>query len=113
MSFERPPRLTGDTDKITLTNAQGEKKNIYVTVNKADQKIREIFVISGKAGEETNSDCEAIGRLVSLSLQHGIPSEKIITTLRGIDGGFIGTYKEARVRSKAEIIALALAHEPH
>lgn len=106
--FDRPARLTGFTDAVKLTLPTGEKRGFYVTVNKQDGLPTEVFIVSGKAGDEANADAEALGRLTSIALQYGVPAEAIVKTLRGINGGMYGTYQGRMVMSKADLIAVAL-----
>jgi ribonucleoside-diphosphate reductase alpha chain len=106
--FDRPGRLTGFTDQVKLTNLHGHKRGFYVTVNQQDDLPTEVFISSGKAGDEANADSEALGRVVSIALQYGVPAEALVTTLRGINGGMYGTYQGRTVASKADLIAVAL-----
>jgi ribonucleoside-diphosphate reductase alpha chain len=106
--FDRPTRLSGFTDTVKLTLPTGEKRGFYVTVNKQDDLPTEVFIVSGKAGDEANADSEALGRMVSIALQYGVPAEAIIKTLRGINGGMYGSYQGRMVASKADLIAVAL-----
>ena len=106
--FDRPVRLEGFTDTVKLTLANGEKRGFYVTVNKQAGLPAEVFINSGKAGDEANADSEALGRVVSIALQYGVPAEAIVKTLRGINGGMYGTYQGRMVASKADLIAVAL-----
>jgi ribonucleotide reductase alpha subunit/intein/homing endonuclease len=106
--FDRPGRLTGFTDTVRLMLPNGEKRGFYVTVNKQDDLPTEVFIMSGKAGDEANADSEALGRVVSIALQYGVPAEAIVKTLRGINGGMYGTYQGRMVASKADLIAVAL-----
>lgn len=106
--FQRPVRLSGFTDQVKLIDASGEKRGFYVTVNKQDGLPTEVFILSGKGGDEANADSEALGRVVSIALQYGVPAEALVKTLRGINGGMYGTYHGRMVASKADIIAVAL-----
>jgi ribonucleoside-diphosphate reductase alpha chain len=106
--FDRPIRLEGFTDAAKLTLPTGETRGFYVTVNKQDGLPVECFVTSGKAGDEANADSEALGRVVSVALQYGVPAEAIVKTLRGINGGMYGTYQGRMVASRADLIAVAL-----
>src|SRR5690606_11636999 len=74
--FQRPVRLSGFTDQVKLIDASGEKRGFYVTVNKQDGLPTEVFIISGKGGDEANADSEPLGRLVSIALQYGVPAER-------------------------------------
>ncbi len=106
--FERPIRLSGFTDSVKLMLPTGEKRGFFVTVNKQDELPTEVFIVSGKAGDEANADSEALGRVVSIALQYGVPAEALIKTLRGINGGMYGTYHGRLVASKADLLAVAL-----
>ncbi len=106
--FERPLRLSGFTDAVKLMLPNGEKRGFFVTVNEQDGLPTEVFIISGKAGDEANADSEALGRVVSIALQYGVPAEALIKTLRGINGGMYGSYHGRLVASKADLLAVAL-----
>ena len=86
----------------------GDKRGFYVTVNMQDDLPTEVFIASGKAGDEANADSEALGRVVSIALQYGVPAEALVKTLRGINGGMYGTYQGRLVASKADLLAVAL-----
>ncbi len=106
--LERPTRLSGFTDSVKLMLPNGEKRGFYVTVNMQDDLPAEVFIVSGKAGDEANADSEALGRVVSIALQYGVPAEALVKTLRGINGGMYGTYHGRMVASKADLLAVAL-----
>lgn len=106
--FDRPVRLSGFTDAVKLMMPTGEKRGFYVTVNKQDGLPSEVFIVSGKGGDEANADSEALGRVVSIALQYGVPAEALVKTLRGINGGMYGTYHGRMVASKADLLAVAL-----
>ncbi len=105
----RPARLSGVTDMVKLTDAaSGQKRSFLVTVNlQGDQPI-EVIVTSGRAGDEANADSEALGRVVSIALQYGVPRDALVRTLRGINGGLYGSYGGRLVGSKADLVAVAL-----
>ena len=100
--------MVGFTDSVKLTTSSGERRSFYLTVNKQDDLPTEVFIQSGKGGEEIMADSEALGRLVSIALQYGVPAEAIVKTLRGINGGMYGSYQGRMVASKADLIAVAL-----
>ncbi|MDV6375654.1 adenosylcobalamin-dependent ribonucleoside-diphosphate reductase [Deinococcus arenicola] len=107
--YERPARLAGITDMVKLTDpTSGHRRSFLVTVNHLNSKPVEVMVISGRAGDEANADSEALGRVVSIALQHGVPAQALIKTLRGINGGLYGSYNGRLVGSKADLIAVAL-----
>ncbi|WP_165795256.1 adenosylcobalamin-dependent ribonucleoside-diphosphate reductase [Deinococcus koreensis] len=107
--YERPTRLAGITDMVKLTDpTSGHRRSFLVTVNHLNGKPVEVMVISGRAGDEANADSEALGRVVSIALQHGVPASALIKTMRGINGGLYGSYNGRLVGSKADLIAVAL-----
>ena len=79
---ERPRVLHGFTCK--LNTGQG---SLYVTIN-TDEKHEpiEVFANIGKSGGDTAALAEAIGRLISISLQKGVKVEELSQTLIGITG---------------------------
>ncbi len=109
---ERPGRLLGFTDMVKLMTPEGQKRSFLVTVNVLEGKPIEVILTSGKAGDEANADSEALGRVVSIALQYGVPPEALVRTLRGINGGLYGTYQGRLVASKADLIAVALETVP-
>lgn len=107
--YERPARLQGITDMVKLTDpTSGHRRSFLVTVNHLGGKPVEVMVISGRAGDEANADSEALGRVVSIALQYGVPASALVKTLRGINGGLYGSYNGRLVGSKADLIAVAL-----
>ena len=75
----RPDTLIGVTKEIKTSCGK-----LYVTINRDEQGIFEIFNQMGKAGGCAASQSEAIGRLVSLALRSGIQPEMIVKQLKGI-----------------------------
>ncbi len=106
--FERTGRLFGFTDMVKLTASDGTRYSYLVTVNMQGAHPVEVILTTGKAGDEQNADAEALGRVVSIALQYGVPPEAIVHTLRGINGGLYGSYFKKFVASKGDLIALAL-----
>ncbi len=64
----------------TVTNVG----KLFTTLNYRSHKPFETFITIGRAGSLTQSFTEAIGRLISLALQHRVPLEAIIDQLQGI-----------------------------
>ncbi|MDX2006340.1 MAG: adenosylcobalamin-dependent ribonucleoside-diphosphate reductase [Meiothermus sp.] len=106
--FERTGRLVGYTDIVKLTNSDGTRRGFLVTVNMQGDHPVEVILTSGKAGDEANADSEALGRIISIALQYGVPVDAMVKTLRGINGGLYGSYQGRFVTSKADLIAVAL-----
>jgi ribonucleoside-diphosphate reductase alpha chain len=81
-SWTRPAVLDGKTTKVS-TNAG----TAYLTVNSDEGRPVEVFVAIGKAGSDVMELGEALGRLVSLSLQQGATLKQVGSQLLGV-GGF-------------------------
>lgn len=89
----------------------------YITINK-DEKGQpfEVFINIGKGGMHTMADAEAIGRLISISLQVSkgnrmAVAKKISQQLRGIGGASSIGFGKERVMSLADAIAKVLAED--
>lgn len=83
--------------------------DLYVTVNEdAEGAPFELFAAVGKAGGAANADTEAIGRLVSLALRHGIGIEEIRDQLRGISCDRAVGFGPNKVLSAPDGIAQAI-----
>ncbi len=75
----RPLRTYGVTERVRTGCG-----NLYVTVNKDDQDICEVFTQMGKAGGCAACQIEAESRLISLALRSGVSPKVIIKQLSGI-----------------------------
>ncbi|MFY9188875.1 MAG: vitamin B12-dependent ribonucleotide reductase [bacterium] len=73
------PRVTAGTTEKVKTGCG----NLYITVNRDEYGICEVFTSTGKAGG-CPSQSEATARLVSLALRSGVDIEAIIDQLKGI-----------------------------
>ncbi len=103
LNAPRPRKIAGTTDRIETPVGK-----LYVTINKANGRLYEVFLNIGKAGADITADAEGYGRLLSMLVKIGVPLEMIIEQLRGIGGsGSIGFGKE-RVRSLPDGIARVL-----
>jgi len=81
--WERPSVLEGKTVRVV-----SELGRLYITVNTdGDGRVREVFIHLGKAGTHISSLVEALGRVISVALQYGVPVDVIIEQLRGIKSG--------------------------
>lgn len=79
----RPYILQGRTFRMKC-----EAGNLYITVNSDEEgNPFEVFIHLGKAGTTVNTLTEALGRILSLSLQYSIPPMELINQLQGIKAG--------------------------
>ncbi len=100
---DRPRALAGRTYQMHTGCGP-----LYITINEDDRGLFEVFTTMGKAGGCAASQCEAIGRLVSLAWRSGVEARSVVRQLRGISchkpTGFGGN----RVLSCADALALAV-----
>jgi len=75
----RPDTLLGVTKEMKTSCGK-----IYVTMNRDEKGIFEVFNQMGKAGGCAASQSEAIGRLASLALRSGVKPDMIVKQLKGI-----------------------------
>lgn len=81
MSYDRDSCLSGLTKEEHL----GCEKNLFVTCNfDGNNCLREVFAVLGKPGGCIRSFIDALGIVISLALQEGVSSEKIIKKLKMI-----------------------------
>jgi ribonucleoside-diphosphate reductase alpha chain len=79
-NFTRPSKLGGNIHTMETGNGK-----MYVTVASHNNKPIEVFISMGKSGQLFNVFSEALGRTISIALQHGIPVEQIVRTLKNIN----------------------------
>ncbi|MDQ1326905.1 MAG: ribonucleoside-diphosphate reductase alpha chain, partial [Candidatus Poribacteria bacterium] len=103
LNAPRPRKIAGTTDRVDTPVGK-----LYVTVNKANGRLYEVFLNIGKAGADITADAEGYGRLLSMLFKIGVPPDMIVDQLRDIGGsGSIGFGKD-RVRSLPDGIARVL-----
>jgi ribonucleoside-diphosphate reductase alpha chain len=103
VSFDRPKVMEGRTLKLKLP--QG---SIYLTGNLVEGEIKEVFVTLGKSGADENADAAALGRLISLYLQHGGDIKSVVSTLKGIKGKYVSWDQGTQLQSIPDAIAKGL-----
>ena len=77
----RPSITEGQTRRMRTGDG-----TLYITVNKDEDGLCEVFTTIGKAGGTVSAQTEAISRLISLALRSGIDPNSIINQLKGISG---------------------------
>ena len=78
--FKRPQKLSADTHILETGNGK-----MYITVSKHNNRPVEIFMNMGKSGQLFNVFSEALGRVLSIALQHGVPIEQVVSTMININ----------------------------
>lgn len=100
---DRPRALAGATYQMETGCG-----SIYVTINEDTQGLFELFTTMGKAGGCASSQCEALGRLISMSWRSGVQARQTVKQLIGITchkpSGFGGN----RITSCADAVAQAI-----
>ncbi len=100
---ERPRALQGSTYQMETGCGP-----LYVTINRDDSGLFELFTTMGKAGGCAASQCEAIGRLVSLAWRSGGQARQTIKQLIGITCHKPAGFGANRVTSCADAVAKAI-----
>jgi ribonucleoside-diphosphate reductase alpha chain len=100
---ERPKALQGWTYQM-----QTGCGPIYITVNEDKAGLFELFTTMGKAGGCASSQCEAIGRMVSLAWRSGVQARQVVKQLLGISCHIPSGFGDSRVLSCADAVAKAI-----
>jgi ribonucleoside-diphosphate reductase alpha chain len=100
---ERPRALIGATYQMETGCGP-----LYVTINKDHSGLFELFTTMGKAGGCAASQCEAIGRLVSLAWRSGVQARQTVKQLIGITCHKPAGFGQNRVTSCADAVAKAI-----
>jgi ribonucleoside-diphosphate reductase alpha chain len=100
---ERPKALRGATYQM-----QTGCGPLYVTINEDKNGLFELFTTMGKAGGCASSQCEAIGRMVSLAWRSGVQARQVVKQLLGISCHCPSGFGESKVLSCADAVAKAI-----
>ncbi|PLX92508.1 MAG: ribonucleoside-diphosphate reductase, adenosylcobalamin-dependent [Desulfuromonas sp.] len=100
---ERPRALKGSTYQMETGCGP-----LYVTINEDNNGLFELFTTMGKAGGCAASQCEAIGRLVSLAWRSGVQARQAIKQMIGITCHKPAGFGDNRITSCADAVAKAI-----
>jgi len=103
VNFDRPEVLDGQTWKVPTGHG-----NMYVNLSFHENRLVELFANVGKSGASTNAQIEALGRVISTALQHGVPAPDLAKQLRGINSDKPVYHKGRLIRSTPDAIAWVL-----
>jgi ribonucleoside-diphosphate reductase alpha chain len=103
----RPEDLFGFTRVVPTGDGR-----LYLSVNYDGEGVREVVATIGRSGGTLNSLAEAIGRLVSLALQHRVPLRELAATLVGIRTANPVGFGPNKVLSIPDAIGRTLAQAP-
>lgn len=99
----RPRALNGATYQMATGCGP-----LYVTINEDEKGAFELFTTMGKAGGCAASQCEAIGRLVSLAWRSGVQARQAVKQMIGITCHKPAGFGENRITSCADAVAKAI-----
>lgn len=101
---KRPETIKGSTRLMNTGCGR-----MYVTINEDENgQIFELFTSMGKAGVCASTQCESLGRLISLSFRSNIEPDEIIKQLKGISCHQPSWNSGGKILSCADAIAKAL-----
>jgi ribonucleoside-diphosphate reductase alpha chain len=100
---ERPKALKGWTYQM-----QTGCGPLYITINEDNTGLFEVFTTMGKAGGCAASQCEAIGRMVSLAWRSGIQGRSVVKQLLGISCHSPTGFGENKVLSCSDAVGRAI-----
>ena len=100
---DRPRALKGATYQMETGCGP-----LYVTINEDADGLFELFTTMGKAGGCAASQCEAIGRLVSLAWRSGVQARQAVKQLIGITCHKPAGFGDNRITSCADAVAKAI-----
>jgi ribonucleoside-diphosphate reductase alpha chain len=105
---DRPRTLNGATYQMETGCGP-----LYITINEDKQGLFEVFTTMGKAGGCAASQCEALGRLVSMAWRSGVQARQTVKQLVGISCHKPAGFGANRVTSCADALAKAIQMHMH
>ncbi|MFA5700291.1 MAG: vitamin B12-dependent ribonucleotide reductase [Desulfuromonas sp.] len=99
----RPRKLSGATYQMETGCGP-----LYVTINEDQHGLFEVFTTMGKAGGCAASQCEALGRLVSLAWRSGVQARQAVKQLIGISCHKHAGFGANKITSCADALAKAI-----
>lgn len=99
----RPEELPGITTTVPTHHG-----SCHLTVNYYRGQPIEVFVHLGHAGSDERAFAEAIGRLLSVALQHGVEAEVLWKQLRGISSEAVMGFGPNRILSIPDAVGKTL-----
>ncbi|MBN2643853.1 MAG: vitamin B12-dependent ribonucleotide reductase [Desulfuromonadaceae bacterium] len=100
---DRPRTLNGSTYQMETGCGP-----LYITINEDEHGLFEVFTTMGKAGGCAASQCEALGRLVSLAWRSGVQARQAVKQLIGISCHKHAGFGNNRITSCADALAKAI-----
>jgi len=100
---DRPRALAGATYQMETGCG-----HLYITINEDENGLFELFTMMGKAGGCASSQCEALGRLISLSWRSGVQARQTVKQMIGISCHKPNGFGENRISSCADAVARAI-----
>lgn len=100
---DRPRTLNGATYQMETGCGP-----LYITINEDPHGLFEVFTTMGKAGGCAASQCEALGRLVSMAWRSGVQARQTVKQLVGISCHKPAGFGANRITSCADALAKAI-----
>jgi len=101
---KRPDALVGINQRINTGYG-----TLYVWISEdVDGNMFEVFASIGKAGGYTQSFTEALCRMISMALRYGVPPQRVVKHLSGIQSPKVAWENQEQVASVADGIAMAM-----
>jgi len=101
---KRPDALVGMNQRINTGYG-----TLYVWISEdANGNMFEVFASIGKAGGYTQSFTEALCRMISMALRYGVPPQRVVKHLSGIQSPTIAWANQNKVTSVADGIAMSM-----